>query len=48
LTALDQAVVPVVRPEGFLSPEELALLDAAISQSDKTASEDLEETNSAQ
>jgi chemotaxis signal transduction protein len=30
LTALDQTVVPVVRPEGFLSPEELSLLDAAL------------------
>jgi chemotaxis signal transduction protein len=48
LTALDQTVVPVVRPEGFLSPEELALLDAALLQADVTASEDLEGTNSAQ
>lgn len=30
LTALDQTVFPVVRPDGFLSQEELALLDAAI------------------
>jgi chemotaxis signal transduction protein len=30
LTALDQTVVPVVRPEGFLSAEELMLLDAAL------------------
>lgn len=30
LTALDQTVVPVVHPEGFLSPEELSLLDAAL------------------
>jgi chemotaxis signal transduction protein len=30
LTALDQTVVPVVHPEGFLSPEELALLDASL------------------
>jgi chemotaxis signal transduction protein len=48
LTALDQTVVPVVHPEGFLSPEELALLDAALLQGDKTASEDLEGTNAAQ
>lgn len=48
LTALDLTVVPVVRPEGFLSPEELALLDAALLQADVTASEDLEGTNSAQ
>jgi chemotaxis signal transduction protein len=30
LTALDQTVVPVVRPEGFLSTEELTLLDTAM------------------
>lgn len=30
LTALDQTVVPVVHPEGFLSSEELMLLDAAL------------------
>lgn len=30
LTALDQTVVPVVHPEGFLSAEELKLLDAAL------------------
>ena len=30
LTALDQTVVPVVRPEGFLSDEELLMLDAAL------------------
>jgi chemotaxis signal transduction protein len=30
LTALDQTVIPVVHPEGFLSAEELAMLDAAL------------------
>jgi chemotaxis signal transduction protein len=30
LTSLDQSVVPVVAPEGFLTEEELALLDAAL------------------
>src|SRR5205085_6526174 len=30
LTALDQTVVPVVRPEGFLSDEELRMLDRAL------------------
>ena len=30
LTALDQIVVPVVHPDGFLSAEELNLLDAAL------------------
>jgi len=29
LTALDQAVIPVVQPDGFLSLEELTLLEAA-------------------
>ena len=30
LTALDQTVVPVVRPEGFLSDDELMMLDAVL------------------
>lgn len=30
ITALDQTVVPVVRPEGFLSDDELIMLDAAL------------------
>jgi len=30
LTALDQTVIPVVNPEGFLTPEEFAFLDAAV------------------
>lgn len=30
LTALDQTVVPVVKPEGFLAPEDLFLLDASL------------------
>lgn len=30
LTALDQNVIPVVNPEGFLTAEEFALLDAAL------------------
>jgi chemotaxis signal transduction protein len=34
LTVLDQAVVPVVHPEGFLSLEELTLLEAAQSTAD--------------
>jgi chemotaxis signal transduction protein len=28
LTALDQTVIPVVKPEGFLTPDELLLLDS--------------------
>jgi hypothetical protein len=30
LTALDQNVIPVVNPEGFLTTEEFALLDASL------------------
>jgi len=30
LTALDQTVIPVVNPEGFLTPEEFAFLDASL------------------
>jgi chemotaxis signal transduction protein len=48
LTALDQSVVPVVHPEGFLSPEELALLDAALLEADDSARKSLEGTDSAQ
>ncbi len=49
LTALDQSVVPVVKPDGFLSPEELALLDAALLQADNTAAAAaLEEADSPQ
>jgi hypothetical protein len=49
LTALDQSVVPVVKPEGFLSPEELALLDAALLQADSAAAAAaLEEADSPQ
>jgi chemotaxis signal transduction protein len=39
LTALDQTVVPVVQPEGFLSPEELAILDAAMPAVEPTVEE---------
>ncbi len=48
LTALDQTVVPVVHPEGFLSREELSLLDAALLEADHSSGEALEGTNSAQ
>ncbi len=48
LTALDQTVIPVVHPEGFLSSEELTLLDAALLQTDTSTSEPLEGANSAQ
>jgi chemotaxis signal transduction protein len=42
LTALDQTVVPVVHPEGFLTPEELVLLDAALPPMEIPAIETLE------
>ncbi len=50
LTALDQTVVPVVRPEGFLSDEELMMLEAVLpppepsSEENETEAEE-EETN---
>lgn len=47
LTALDQNVVPVVNPEGFLTEEELALLDASMTPTelpDTAASESGEGT----
>ena len=41
LTVLDQAVVPVVHPEGFLSLEELTLLESAQATADtRSASSD--------
>jgi chemotaxis signal transduction protein len=39
LTALDQEVIPVVNPEGFLSPEDLASLDAAMPPMEDRAGE---------
>jgi chemotaxis signal transduction protein len=48
LTALDQAVVPVVNPEGFLSLQELTLLDAALLQADNSAATVSERTDLAQ
>ncbi len=47
LTALDQAVIPVVQPEGFLSSEELALLDAALLQMGNSDGEAPERENPA-
>jgi len=40
LTALDQSVVPVVSPEGFLTSEELSLLDASLSSEEAAPEED--------
>ena len=39
VTALDQTVVPVVRPEGFLSDDELMMLDAALPSPDVLSEE---------
>jgi chemotaxis signal transduction protein len=39
LTALDQSVIPVIKPEGFLSPDELFLLDASMLQGDPANSD---------
>jgi chemotaxis signal transduction protein len=47
LTAIDQTVIPVVYPEGFLSPEDLALLDAAMPPLENRDGEDAEGTVSA-
>jgi len=43
LTALDQTVVPVVRPEGFLSDEELMALDRALPPREPSCEETEEE-----
>lgn len=42
LTALDQTVVPVVHPDGFLSPEELSILDATVLSLEKVNEEAVE------
>jgi chemotaxis signal transduction protein len=34
VTAIDQTVVPVVKPEGFLTPDELFLLDSSLEPKD--------------
>jgi chemotaxis signal transduction protein len=39
LTELEQTVVPVVRPEGFLSDEELTMLDAAATPAEESSEE---------
>lgn len=39
LTALDQSVIPVVNPEGFLSAEEMQMLDASQIASDAAAAQ---------
>jgi chemotaxis signal transduction protein len=48
VTALDQSVVPVVNPEGFLSVEDLALLDAALPPVEIAGENAVEGTESAQ
>ena len=48
LTAMDQTVVPVVRPEGFLSAEELSLLDAALPPVEASSEEPTSDTEMTQ
>jgi hypothetical protein len=45
LTTLDQSVVPVVKPEGFLTAQEIALLDASLlpNNADEAGSEPTED-----
>jgi len=45
LTALDQSVVPVVKPDGFLTPEELFLLDASLSNEAEAEASGIAEDN---
>lgn len=47
LTTVEQAVIPVVNPEGFLSPDELALLDASMPPLEILGGEDIEGAASA-
>jgi len=39
VTAIDQTVVPVVKPEGFLTPDELFLLDSSLQPKDSALSD---------
>jgi chemotaxis signal transduction protein len=49
LTALDQAVVPVVKPDGFLTPEDLFVLDASLSrEADAQDTRDAEDSHDAE
>jgi len=44
LTALDQTVVPIIHPEGFLTPEEIAELDLSVAAKKLHLSDSSEET----
>ena len=48
LTAIDQNVIPVVNPEGFLSVEELALLDSSLPPETPSAEPSTEGTEAPQ
>ena len=48
ITALDQSILPVVNPEGFLSQDELYLLDASLVSTHAAAHEILSAADSAQ
>jgi chemotaxis signal transduction protein len=39
LTALDQTVIPVIKPEGFLTPDELFQLDASLLAAETSATD---------
>jgi chemotaxis signal transduction protein len=39
VTAIDQTVIPVVKPEGFLTPDELFLLDSSLQAKDSATSD---------
>ena len=44
LTAIDQIVVPVVKPEGFLTPDELFALDSVVDPALTPTGEDIDTT----
>lgn len=48
LTALDQTVVPVVKPDGFLTPDELFVLDASLSRDAEESRDADDDAQSAQ
>jgi chemotaxis signal transduction protein len=48
VTALDQTVVPIVHPDGFLTPQELSELDASIAEKEFHFADSVEGTNSRQ
>jgi chemotaxis signal transduction protein len=45
VTAIDQTVIPVVKPEGFLTPDELFLLDSSLQAKDSAGLDSTLTTN---